>query len=61
VVEAATAWEYPVMYGYPAPMIDGVNLAELAKKVVIRDSVPAEHAADPSSATKAGERADENR
>ena len=27
VVEAVTAWEFPTVYGYPAPIID-VNLEE---------------------------------
>jgi nucleotide-binding universal stress UspA family protein len=33
-VEAVTAWEFPVMYGYPAPMIGGVNFEELATQIV---------------------------
>lgn len=32
VVEAVTAWEFPAIYGYPAPMID-VNFEELATQV----------------------------
>jgi nucleotide-binding universal stress UspA family protein len=34
VVEAVTAWEFPVVYGYPAPVLDGVNFEELATNVV---------------------------
>lgn len=34
VVEAVTVWEFPVVYGYPAPIIDGVNFEEVATKVV---------------------------
>jgi nucleotide-binding universal stress UspA family protein len=33
-VEAVTAWEYPLVYGYPAPIIDNVNFEELATGVV---------------------------
>jgi nucleotide-binding universal stress UspA family protein len=33
-VEAVTAWEYPLVYGYPAPIIDNVNFEELATDVV---------------------------
>ncbi len=32
VVEAVTAWEFPAIYGYPAPMID-VNFGDLATQV----------------------------
>ncbi len=32
VVEAVTAWEFPAVYGYPAPMIN-VNFEELAARV----------------------------
>jgi len=38
VVEAVTAWEFPVVYGYPAPVIDGVSFEELATNVV-RDAI----------------------
>ncbi len=38
VVEAVTAWEFPAVYGYPAPIIDSVNLEELATSVV-RDAI----------------------
>ena len=34
VVEAVTTWEFPTVYGYPAPILDNVNLEELATKVV---------------------------
>jgi nucleotide-binding universal stress UspA family protein len=34
VVEAVTAWEFPLVYGYPAPVIDSVNLEEVATGVV---------------------------
>jgi len=34
MVEAVTAWEIPAAYGYPAPFLDDVNFAELAKQVV---------------------------
>jgi nucleotide-binding universal stress UspA family protein len=33
VVEAVTAWEFPVLYGYPAPVIDGVDYADLAAQI----------------------------
>jgi nucleotide-binding universal stress UspA family protein len=33
VVDAVIAWEYPVTYGYPAPVGD-INYAELAGKVI---------------------------
>jgi nucleotide-binding universal stress UspA family protein len=33
-VEAVIAWEFPLVYGYPAPMLDGVNFEELATNVV---------------------------
>jgi len=36
-VEAVTAWEFPTVYGYPAPIID-VNLEEIATKAV-RDAI----------------------
>ena len=34
VVEAGTAWDFPVVYGYPAPVIEGVNFKEMATNVV---------------------------
>jgi nucleotide-binding universal stress UspA family protein len=34
VVEAVTAWQFPVVYGYPAPMMDGVDFKGLATQVV---------------------------
>jgi len=34
VVEAVTAWEFPVVYGYPAPMLNGVDFEELATQIV---------------------------
>jgi nucleotide-binding universal stress UspA family protein len=37
VVEAVTAWEFPTMYGYPAPIID-FNLEGMATKAV-RDAI----------------------
>jgi nucleotide-binding universal stress UspA family protein len=37
VVEAVTAWEFPSVYGYPAPVID-VNLEEIATRAV-RDAI----------------------
>jgi nucleotide-binding universal stress UspA family protein len=38
VVEAITAWEFPAVYGYPAPMMDGVDFRELATQV-IKDAI----------------------
>ena len=38
VVEAVTAWEIPVAYGYPAPFLDEVNFPELATKV-LKDAI----------------------
>jgi len=37
VVEAVTAWEFTMVYGYPAPIID-VNFEEIATEVV-RDAI----------------------
>jgi nucleotide-binding universal stress UspA family protein len=41
VVEAVTAREFPVVYGYPAPILDGVNFKDMAANVV-KDAIAEE-------------------
>ncbi len=48
VVEAVTAWEFPNTYGYPAPIVEGVDFAKLATETVTDAiaEVSADHDAD---------------